>query len=306
MVQKKWKQCSSWLSALFPQALPNSRSAAYDQWRHQFVGARLRLGTWLAIAAQLFLLATEIFLETPLTRLSEQASFYISFAEVTEDFQAMAISIVCLLVFQQLLKHAKLKHAPIKLLPIFTLIVLVVGSGLYQLSVIQQLDSDVVIDIAIVFWCQAIVVPVQWRSHLLAQGLSLVWIFGVWAIALVGQSGSASLLPALLDMSWGGLYALLVMVSTNFMVRHSEQQIWREFSLREQIEHSLQTVSEDLQRPILDNQQLLKTLPSSTATTSADSPSIHIPSQTVQQLLDNSDCQLSLLNQLLATAEYHD
>ena len=119
---------------------------------------RLRLGAWLAIAAELFLLVTEVFLEDPLTRLSEQASFYISVAETIEGLQRLAINMACWFVFQQLLKHAKFRrYSPIKLLPMFTFIVLVVGSSVYQPAVIQQLNSDVVIDIAIVFWCQAII-----------------------------------------------------------------------------------------------------------------------------------------------------
>ena len=280
-------------------------SPAYRRWRRQFLLERIRIAAWMAIAAQLFLLGVSLVFALPLLNASGDPELVVSQADMSEAIITTLISIVTLGIMLALRRMPYFQRSPAQLILLFPLSILVIPELPYPAPLVEVLDG---IDLAIVFWCQAILLPVQWRRHLLSQLLTVGAIIAMSWGPSIASTGSIELT---IDETF--ILGLLVFSLANIGVWFHERSLKREFDLREQLQHFLQQVSQDLKAPIMDNMMLLQqarqgaigqTVRDQTARDQAsieqnDASGLRLNRQEVQRILDNGEQQLELLQNLL-------
>ncbi len=289
------------------QVLPKSMppTAAYRRWRRQFLSERIRIAAWAAIAAQLFLLGVGLLVALPLLNASGDPELMVSQTDRLETIVTTLISIAILGMMLALRRMPYFQRHPVQLILLFPLSILVIPELPYPAPLVEALDG---IDLAIVFWCQAILLPVQWRRHLLSQLLTVVAIVATSWRATIASTGSIVLT---IDETF--IAGLLVFSLANVGVWFHERSLRREFDLREQLQHFLQQVSQDLKAPIMDNMMLLQqaqqgaidqtardqTAKDQTSIEQNDASGLRLNRQEVQRILDNGEQQLELLQNLL-------
>lgn len=272
----------------------SSPSPAYRRWRRKFLSERLGIAAWAAIAAQVFLLGVSLIFALPLLNASGDPELVVSQADMSEAIVTTLISIVTLGIMLALRRMPHFQRHPAQLILLFPLSILVIPELPYPAPLVKVLDG---IDLAIVFWCQAILLPVQWQRHLLSQLLTVVAIFAMsWRPTIA----STNLLDVTIDMSLNETFiiGLLVFSLANFGVWFHEQSLQREFDLREQLQHFLQQVSQDLKTPITDSMMLMQQL-NQAAKEAPNASGLKLNRQDVQRVLDNGEQQLELLQNLL-------
>ncbi len=275
-------------------------SRSYRKWRRGFVRDRLTLAFWIAILAQVFLEVIDVFLVIPLENWSQSSNFQIDWAESGKELPVIAISAFCLCLGLIALKYSR--RSPARLLPWFSLATLILPEQFHWFSGIEEVGVNAVEGMAIVFWCQAILVPVQWRVHLLSHGMTLLCFvaFGLqnWPENIAETDPAMVMLGA----GWFILYSAMIIAVANVLVWYTERLLWKEFSLREQLQTFLQTVSWDLRSPIQQNQQMLNQLKSEIHPPIAPNTAITLAPATVEMLLSRNQQQLTLLSHLLEAA----
>lgn len=141
------------------------------------------------------------------------------------------------------------------------------------------------------FMGHAILIPVQWELHLIAQ----VVVLGTFVLGAIAGLRDP-LVP--LDLTQTtyisvGFHALIVCFIADLGVYLYERLLKREFDLRQQLRLFLHAVSHDLRNPVLGNTMVLKNLNRSAE------PETRIPKTILQHMIDSSDRQLQLINSLL-------
>lgn len=276
-----------------PLFKPTPPSVAYRRWRRQFVLERLRIAAWTAIAAQLFLLGMALLLVMPLMNASGDPELHISRAKMWEELVSTAISISVLGLSLRLLNLSRIRRSPELLLLLFPLAILVIPMLPYPTHFQDAIEG---LDIMIVFWCQAIILPVLWRWHFLSQLLTLGCL-----IAVNHQMPADSSINNF--WAWLGIvltYSAIVFALANGGVWFHERSLLREFNLREQLQHFLQGISQELKAPISDTMELLRALQNESTHPIATT---QLSSTEVERLLGNGDRQLQLLQTLLESAQ---
>lgn len=268
----------------------SSPSPAYRRWRRQFLRERIGIAAWAAIAAQVFLLGVSLVFALPLLNASGDPELLVSQADISESVVTTLISIVTLGIMLLLRRLSYFQRHPAQLILLFPLSILVIPELPYPAPLVEVLDG---IDLAIVFWCQAILLPVQWRRHLLSQILTVCAILAMSWRSTLASSGSIELT---IDETF--IIGLLVFSLANVGVWFHERSLKREFDLREQLQHFLQQVSQDLKAPIKDSMMLLQQSPSA-AMEQAGASGLKLNCQDVQRVLNNGEKQLELLQNLL-------
>jgi signal transduction histidine kinase len=141
------------------------------------------------------------------------------------------------------------------------------------------------------FMLQAVLIPVQWRWHLLSQ----VWLLGVLGASVLIFRLDSPGIPMEIQVPLY-LFSLVVILCVfgvaDFGIYLYERLLLREFELRQQLQLFLHAVSHDLRNPVTGTLMLLKNLPNRDGT-------FWIESATVNQMIDGHERQLKLINSLL-------
>jgi signal transduction histidine kinase len=141
------------------------------------------------------------------------------------------------------------------------------------------------------FMLQAVLIPVRWRWHLFSQ-VSLFVLVGLSAFVLrLDVPG----IPLELQQSvviFHLVVLLCVFCVTDLGIYLYEQQLMREFELRQQLQLFLHAVSHDLRNPVTGSLMLLKNLPSQAG-------KVILDQTVVNQMIDGQERQLKLINSLL-------
>jgi len=283
--------------SLFESILkPTPPSVAYRRWRRQFLLERSRVAAWMAIIAQLFLLGVSVLLAVPLLNASGDPEMHVSRADIWQECISTSISAAVFGFSLLLLKWPRIVRVPELLILLFPIAILVIPELPYPTDLQDAIED---LDIMIVFWCQAIIMPVQWRWHLLSQLLTLSCLFATNHQMPVDSSIDNLLIWLVIVLA----YSVMVFALANGGIWFHERSLMREFDLREQLQTFLQSISQELKAPIRDTIELLRGLQrDSTRPISADQSTTKLSATEVEQLLQNGDSQLQLLQTLLESA----
>jgi signal transduction histidine kinase len=190
-----------------------------------------------------------------------------------------------LLVGCALLQRTRLRHYPGGLFLCFsfslTLTDQVVGS-FFRIPVIPD---------TFVLLAQAVLIPVHWRLHLVAQLLPILYALIVNPLLGITQLGDRSFYDSLSFGSFANLF--WVCLICNLAVYLYERLKRSEFESQRQLQVFLHSVSHDLRTPVMGTSMVLKGLLNS------PDPTIPVHRSVLERLLEGSDRQLTLINSLL-------
>jgi signal transduction histidine kinase len=246
-----WQKGIAWLKQ---QQMVESTD--YRAWRHQFLLQRLHLGMWIALPSYSIIAVYNIYVF--LFTQSWIPAFNAS--GISTDTVRMLILVTVPVVLGSLVAWWFLlrtrwgqRHPTwILMLLYFTL-----GGLTDQIAGVffrTPTQPDPLIFLAI-----ALLIPVHWRLHLLAQAIPLAFytmIYPLLGITKIGENLSiySSLgIGALLQLSW-------VCVSSILAVRWYEKLKQSEFETQRQLQVFLYSVSHDLQTPAMGTSMLLKSV----------------------------------------------
>lgn len=251
----------------------------YQLWRSRFIHQRLPwfLGIYLVFFVGLLIISIYVVIFE--AKLAEQRAPFLAYCFLS------ALMIVCLATCYRL---SKLKLTEFHFACLFVGVILIIGlgfqafdlvTGYFKLSVRSE-----------VFLLAAILFPVSWRIHLMAQ------------IALViGYGGIVALLTALsidIPMSTAEIFEevllfLVVCLVCNFTVYTLDRLRKTEYESRRQMKLFLYAIAHDLKTPVLGTSMFLENLLIQPQTT------FEFNRSKVQRMLQASDRQLRLLDSLL-------
>jgi len=273
------------------QPLPESRN--YRFWRRQFLLKRLPLAAWLGILLRLSGLligATISFGEA-----ASQPDTADAWAQWWPHFYETGLSIATLSLILLLLQLNRFHKSPAQLILLFPL-------ALWAVPELQDILSPDSIWLGpyllLVFWFQALLLPVQWRMHLLSQAIAIGTIFSslAWTILFRQKELVSAPEPGDLKGLVGGLliilaYQLIMAAFANIAVYYQERSRIREFELRDRLQLFLHAVSHDLRPPAMGTVMLLQQLKDQNG-------EVELTGAMVQQMLESGDRQLQLINSL--------
>ena len=279
----------SWLSKLDGYGWKNktnSVSLEYERWRHEFILQRLHLMTWIAIIACLMNVIIDWTIFIP--SLNTNSPLYAFMQKNT----AMTSGAIAVLLLQFLFALVLFKVTFTRRYPLLIFLWIISALFLVPQSIwmvfggyIRLAESDWMIFLAII----AILMPVRWRWHLLAQSSILIqFVVGYLLIGLRDPFVDSEVLY------FKDIYStVVVFIIINLGIFLYERLLRQEFELQRQLKLFLHTVSHDLRNPVLSNMFLLKSLHDTTT------KEISISHEILKQMIDSSDRQLRLIDSLL-------
>lgn len=269
---------------------PLQPSKEYWIWRQRFIHERLKLVMGISVVMLCIMSILNLGLVHPAIERSSEEGVVI--AQYSSTF------LVCLIVGQLLgllLNLILLVHNRSLTLPQIRLAFL---GNLGAVLILPQLQHMVIgetmADLGgwiIFFMLQAVLIPVQWRWHLISQVLFMSLI----SVSFLGLDLAFTGVVTTMQMP---VYILITVVMTCVFVVADlgiylyERLLLREFELRQQLQLFLHAVSHDLRNPVTGTLMLLKNLP-------LQAGKVTLDETVVTRMIDSHERQLKLINSLL-------
>ncbi|MEL6813679.1 MAG: HAMP domain-containing sensor histidine kinase [Cyanobacteria bacterium J06598_3] len=278
------------------------RSAGYQRWRRQFLLNRIPLACGLGSVLQLLFLAfdsLEPIMRQGVEGVEPRPVGVAQWLPYGETF----LSIALLLLLAWLRKRPVITRSPQRLIILFPLCFTIVP----QLPDLLLLTPDSftlnIMALIIVALVQAILLPVYWRSHLIAQGILLSFLPLGFGWILMSQwhtrhTGGPLSNPGVLEQNFAGLFGVLsiqitVSVIALVIVWQQARFLMRQFDLRDRLQLLLHAVAHDLRPTAIGMVMLLQQLRDQQG-------NVDISEEMLQQMLDSSDRKLQLIDALTA------
>jgi signal transduction histidine kinase len=284
-----WQHAQSLWQRGYTLLLPPTDSADYRAWQHQFLLQRLLFGLRLAIPIYITLAAYNVYviLFTQSWTLVVQAT-----GQSVETIQRLTLAslplgISGLIACWIMLRSRWGQQHPVW---IFLMFYAVLGGLLDEMvGLFFRIPTG---PNPLIFLALALIIPVNWRLHLLAQAIPTLVYMVVYPLLGITQSGdyysiyNSLGVGQLLELSWVGVCSILA-------VRWYEQLKRSEFESQRQLQVFLYSVSHDLQTPAMGTSMLLKSL--------LKDPQEHITlhRSVLEGLQEGSDRQSVLIESLL-------
>jgi signal transduction histidine kinase len=279
-----------WLEA-FSHAPP---SGEYRAWQQQFLSDRLRLGIWIALLCSITFSLINLYklVLYPQANIAQQSIQILGDEALYKEFTQLIIlsdwvSIALLLVsFIVLLTPWGTRHPNTMFLAIswsLTLPVVILGTFMAFPAPINW---------NFIFMALVILVPVNWRLHLLSQSVSVVYYFV--ANFILGTHKIPTLsdmfdLESILSAAW-------ICIICDVAVYTFDRLKQREFESRRELSLFLHAVTHDLRTPVLGTSMVLQSLLRKARSTNGQGI---ITAPKLEQLLAGSDRQLHLIDSIL-------
>ena len=282
-VFQRWQQRFSWLIAE-PQP-----PAAYCAWRQQFIQERLRLELWGGGLFLLVLAVLSVGLIMPALNRTGQAELMVTRTDV--------IAVLCMEVSRLLgvcLCLIFLSSKSRSLSQIRWAFWGTTGAVMIIPQVHHILAGETNLDFggwSFFFLFQAIVIPVQWRWHVVSQiSLLSVISLSMWGLGLDARGlPEAVQLPAYVMVM---LLAIIAFGIADLGVYLYERLLIKEFELRRRQELLLHAVSHDLRNPVTGTLMLLNNL-------LLGDEKITLDRAVIARMARSHEQQLQLINSLL-------
>ena len=301
-IQVGWHRLSGQVQRLQARFESPSESTDYLIWRRQFLHKRLRLGLWIALFWSLMESTHSTYIVLfEFEKLRDYAIALAGDASLAVQFRS-AILVAWIPIFVLLLfcligqRTAWGKRYP-------AVLFLIAACCLNQFSeqiVATFFGFPIAPDIR-VFLAFAVLIPVHWRLHLLAQAFPIAYyaiVYPVIGLTTLGNSEFYNLysMGKIIEIAW-------VCFVSNLAVYLYEQLKRSEFEAHRRLQVFLHSVSHDLQAPVLGTSIVLKSwlaqIPHLSQDKLVDSDLIQVKRSEIQRLLKGSDRQLALINSLL-------
>lgn len=266
-------------------------SREYQAWRQKLLRDRLHLALWIALLFSttaiignlyIILFHSQDFIDD-ITRLYGDPGLAGRFSDATRVASLLTIFLIGLNSVLQRLSWSR-HYSELLFLSLSwscTLVDPLVGSFFN----IPVPPSDTV------FLLQAILIPVHWRLHLLAQFLPVSYSFIALPLLGITHIGERAFydvyrIREIVDLVW-------ICLICNLAIYLYEQLKHSEFESQRQLKIFLHSVSHDLRTPVMGANMVLKHL------LKQPEEEVKINRSILERLLEGSDRQLTLINSLL-------
>ena len=276
-------------------------SAGYRQWRRQFLLERIPWACGLGMGLQLVFLAIALLIELPLAERSEEGAAALTLAHYWLPVWEAGLGIAMLTLIWLLAQCPKFRRAPQRLILLFPFALLIVPE-LPDLLFLTPRSFHLNLLAIIVFVYQAILLPVYWRQHLIAQvialstlPLSFVWIFATqWQEIQAKAQTEAGLISSNFASLFSILSLQLLMAAIALLIVWLQERFFmREYELRDRLQLFLHAISHDLRPPAMGTIMLLQQIRDQQG-------EAEITGAMLEQMLASSDRQLRLIDSLTA------
>ncbi|PSN18513.1 hypothetical protein C7271_12175 [filamentous cyanobacterium CCP5] len=263
-------------------------SPEYRRWLEPFIRDRLRLMIWIGIILLAILILLNLGVIVPALRRGggdaigldvEQYRLYPFF--FTAQQLGLLLNLILLggaTTLQRLRWHFLGFSAAVNLVPQLTYLLI----------------GETTVDLGgwiLFFMLQAVLVPVRWQWHLMAQ-MSLMALVGlsVWGLQFAIPGIPTDLQQSVVVFHI--VVLLCVFGVADLGIYLYERLMRREFELRQQLQLFIHAVSHDLRNPVTGTLMLLNSLP-------AHEGKVWMDQAVVDQMIDGHERQLKLINSLL-------
>jgi signal transduction histidine kinase len=261
-----------------------AQSADYRAWRHQFLLQRLRLGLWLAIPCYALIIIYNVYT----TWFTAQPGI----PEVRLASEQMQVAITCSVIFSLLLVSlGALRSQWGQRYPTVILVLLAWSLNDFIAQIIGLFFRSPNPPDPLVILAIALLIPVHWRLHLLAQLPPITMYLVVYPLLGLIKVNDYSIydlqgIRVIIDLFWVCLTSVLA-------VYWYERLKQSEFEVQRQLQVFLYSVSHDLQTPALGTSMLLKSV------LNDPSENITLHRSILEGLREGSDRQSVLIESLL-------
>ncbi|NJR63239.1 MAG: HAMP domain-containing histidine kinase, partial [Cyanobacteria bacterium CRU_2_1] len=278
-------------SSLLNRLQPRPDSADYQTWRHHFMLDRLRLCFWIAIPCFLTLSAHSLYVVTfELEELREDITKIYGDPLIADQFKNATI-ISCEIIAVLLVSCAILsKTAWARRYPALIFLCFSLSLTLTELIVGTFLGFPVNPS-TFEFLAQAVLMPVYWQLHLLAQLAPILYYFIIFPILGLTHIGERSLYDSYAIRNVADLFWVCLICDLGVYLYERLKR--SEFESRRQLKVFLHSVSHDLRTPVMGTSMVLQKL------LKKPDAKISIDRLILERLLEGSDRQLTLINSLL-------
>jgi signal transduction histidine kinase len=142
----------------------------------------------------------------------------------------------------------------------------------------------------IMFMAQAVIAPIHWRLHLVAQALPMFWYFTIYPLIGLGTFARESIYSSSFTVQ-----TILVCIICEVGVYLYEKSKQAELAANQRLKLFMDSITHDLRTPVMGSLILLQSIRDSTPT---DQP-VQISQLEMTQLIEGSDRLLRLMNTLL-------
>lgn len=274
-------------------------SSGYRQWRRQFLLERIPWACGLGMGLQLMFLAIALWFELPLAQRTEEGAAALTPAHYWLPVWEASLGIAMLTLIWLLAQLPKFRRAPQRLILLFPLALLIIPE-LPDLLFLTPQSFHLNLLALIVFVYQAILLPVYWRQHLIAQTLALstlplsfVWIFSTgWQEIQAKAQTEAGLISSNFAELFSILSVQLLMAAIALLIVWLQERFFvREYELRDRLQLFLHAISHDLRPPAMGTIMLLQQI-------RAQQGEAEITGAMLEQMLASGDRQLQLIDSL--------
>lgn len=297
MARKRWlgrrwslRKGATWLQ----QLTSPSASVEYHAWQHRFLSDRLRLCIWIALLCNATFSALNLYnlvlhpnsdvIQKTIQILGEPQLYEkLKWLLIQSDWLTLVLLMLCLLI----------RRTPWGICHPMFLFLATSWSMTLAPEILGTLNQWLLPSSwSFIFMAQVVLVPVNWRLHLISQLGSIGYYFGVNGILRITSIPG---MPGLFDLETiaSALWICLICDIAVFFYDRLQQ---REFESRRELQLFLHAVTHDLRTPVVGTSIVLQNL--LRKANAADGKATIVAAK-IEQMLAGSDRQLNLINSIL-------
>jgi signal transduction histidine kinase len=251
---KFWRAASSIAQRILPQSnrlQTCAQSVDYRAWRHQFLLQRLQLGLWIAIPCYSLIVIHNVY--------EAWVTLPPGMTDLRLAAERMHISITCSVILGILLvSFGALRSQWGQRYPTVILVLLAWSLNDFIDQIIGLFFRSPNPPDPLVILAIALLIPVHWRLHLLAQLPPITMYLIVYPLLGLVKVGNYTIydlqgIRVIIDLFWVCLTSILA-------VYWYERLKQSEFEVQRQLQVFLYSVSHDLQTPAIGTSMLLKSV----------------------------------------------
>ncbi|MEO0534483.1 MAG: HAMP domain-containing sensor histidine kinase [Cyanobacteria bacterium P01_A01_bin.123] len=289
-LHKSWAQLRQ---TLFP-----TKPAAYIKWQQEFLHKRLGFGLWIGLICFLISAGHGLYIYLfEIDQIRADLDDFYGEPGLTNQFREISVigffvivGLILICLFIQRTQWGK-RH------PALVFLIFASAVNGFATQIISTFYGIPIAPTSTVFLVFAVLAPLRWRLHLLAQMLPITYYTIVLPIVGFTEIGNRSVFDTVYSV--GTFIELgLVCLICNAGVFVYEKLRLSEFESRRELQIFLHAISHDLRNPVMGTSVVIKSLLDKSV-----NGQVKISTPMLERLLQGSDRQLALINALIEA--YH-